>query len=321
MRLTPRSPLVLALALAGCVPGFLDPIITGGISGDSSESGPPDTTATDGDSDTTTTPPLTSLGTTNDSGDSGDSDTEVNFIVPPDDSGDSGDSDTEASFIFPPDPPAACDVYAQDCPSGFKCTAEGPPPLDNDSITCSPIVAEPDQAGESCQVLVQGHFGPDTCDIGLFCDDVDPQTGIGTCAVMCQGSAGQPVCDADSECFGYDKIPLCVPHCDPLLQDCPAGDSCQYAGVDFVCLQVVDLPANQLFEGCGGDWYCASGLSCADTEAAEECVLGGDGPGCCSPYCDLNSPDCPGVGQQCRPYYEPGDAPPGLENVGVCALP
>ncbi|MFY0531969.1 hypothetical protein [Nannocystis pusilla] len=155
-----------------------------------------------------------------------------------------------------PDPPPSCDVYAQDCPSGFKCTAEGPPPLGNDNITCSPIVPEPDQAGESCQRLVQGHLGPDTCDRGLFCDDVDPQTGTGTCAVLCQGSDFNPICPANQVCWGY-QLPQCVPHCDPLLQDCPAGESCQYAGVDFICLKVQSVPANQLFEGCGGDWYCA----------------------------------------------------------------
>ncbi|MCY1055899.1 hypothetical protein [Nannocystis sp. SCPEA4] len=294
------------------MPGILDPIISGGISGEASESGPSPMSSTGSD------------GTIGDPGDTCttcDSATEAVFIVLPDlgETCTTCDGDTEAAFIMPPGPPAACDVYAQDCPSGFKCTAEGPPPLDSESITCSPIVAEPDQAGEPCQVLVEGHFGPDTCDIGLFCDDVDPQTSTGTCAVMCQGSSNQPVCAADEECFGYSEIPLCVPHCDPLLQDCPAGDSCQYAGVDFICLEVAF--ANQVFEGCGGDWRCAPGLSCADGDVAAECVIGVEGPGCCSPYCDLSSPSCPGVGQQCRAYYAPGEAPPGLENVGVCALP
>ncbi|WAS99441.1 hypothetical protein [Nannocystis punicea] len=300
MRLSPRSPLVLALALAACDLEILDPILTGGNSGHASESGPPAETST---------------GTT------ADSDTTAGSTCASNDTCTTYDSDSGAVFVVPPDPPAACDVYSQDCPSGFKCTAEGPPPLDVDSITCSPVVADPDQAGEACQVLVLGHYGPDTCDVGLFCDDVDPQTGTGTCAVMCHDNSGQPQCDADSECFGYHHIPLCVPHCDPLLQDCPAGDSCQYAGVDFVCLEVVALPANQLFEGCGGDWYCAPGLSCVDSEAADECSSGPDGPGCCSPYCDLSAPTCPGLGQQCQPYYDPGQAPPGLENVGVCALP
>ncbi|PCC69789.1 hypothetical protein SAMN02745121_04214 [Nannocystis exedens] len=301
MRLAPRS-LALVLALTGC-----DPWIPGPITGGSSGSGPPVTSTAGTDSDTSADPTLTA---TDSGGTAGDTCTTC-------------DSATEAVFVIPPEPPPACDVYAQDCPSGFKCSAEGPPPLDYQSITCSPIVAEPDQAGEACQVLVQGHFGPDTCDVGLFCDEVDPQTGTGTCAVICQGSSHQPICGADEECFGYHQMPLCVPHCDPLLQDCPAGDSCQYAGVDFVCLDVDGLPANQLFEGCGGDWRCAPGLSCEGGEVAEECFIGegGEGPGCCSPYCDLSDPVCPGAGQQCRAYYAPGKAPAGLEHVGVCALP
>ncbi|WP_434427665.1 hypothetical protein [Nannocystis pusilla] len=285
-----RSPLLLALVLAGC--DFLDPLLTSGHSGDDSESGPPAMTST-ATSDTTGDPVYTCP---------------------------TCDSTTEGVFIIPPDPPPSCDVYAQDCPSGFKCSAEGPPPFGSDNITCSPIAPEPDQAGESCQRLVQGHYGPDTCDRGLFCDDADPQTGTGTCAVLCQGSDFNPICPADQVCWG-SQLPLCVPHCDPLLQDCPVGESCQYAGVDFICLKVQSLPANQLFEGCGGDWYCAPGLSCVDGDVAAECVIGLDGPGCCSPYCDLSAPSCPGVGQQCRPYYEPGEAPAGLENLGVCALP
>ncbi|MBZ5713555.1 hypothetical protein [Nannocystis pusilla] len=317
MHRSPRLPLALALALAlaGCVPGILDPIISGGISGEASESGPSPVSSTDSDG---------SIGDPGDTCTTCDSATEAVFVVPPDpdDTCTTCDGGTEAVFIVPPGPPPACDVYAQDCPSGFKCTAEGPPPLDSESITCSPIVAEPDQAGEPCQVLVEGHFGPDTCDIGLFCDDVDPQTSTGTCAVMCQGSAGEPLCDVGSVCLGYSEIPLCIPRCDPLVQDCPAGDSCVYAGgPGFVCLEIHDLPANQLFEGCGDHWQCAPGLSCVAGEVAEECVIGVDGPGCCSPFCDLSSPSCPGLGQQCRAFYEPGEAPSGLENVGVCALP
>lgn len=296
---------MFVLALFGCDPGVLDPILTGGGSG-GSMSGPASTTTTDPTPDSTGTASDGSTGAI--SGDSGSTCTTC-------------DDPTGAVFVVPPGPPAACDVYAQDCESGFKCSAEGPPPLDSESIVCSSIVAEPDQAGESCQQLVLGHLGPDTCDVGLFCDHADPQTGTGTCAVMCQGSSSQPLCDSASACFGYHEIPLCVPHCDPLLPSCPAGDTCQYAGVDFVCLGVSDLPANQLFEGCGGDWQCAPGLNCVDEDAAVECIGGGDGPGCCSPYCALDNPACPGVGQQCRPFYDPGDAPVGLENVGVCALP
>jgi hypothetical protein len=30
---------------------------------------------------------------------------------------------------------------------------------------------------------------------------------------------------------------------------------------------------------------------------------------------------CMGAGQECTPYYEENQAPPGYENVGVCVIP
>ena len=47
--------------------------------------------------------------------------------------------------------------------------------------------------------------------------------------------------------------------------------------------------------------------------------------GCCAPYCDLSDMNaCAGAsveGVSCVPYHEPGQAPPELENVGLCGLP
>jgi hypothetical protein len=44
--------------------------------------------------------------------------------------------------------------------------------------------------------------------------------------------------------------------------------------------------------------------------------------GCCEPLCDTSLPNnCPGQDQECLPFFEPGDAPPELETLGVCALP
>jgi hypothetical protein len=49
--------------------------------------------------------------------------------------------------------------------------------------------------------------------------------------------------------------------------------------------------------------------------------------GCCSAFCDLTDPEasinCPGAagGQECIPWYEMGQAPMGLEDVGACAIP
>jgi hypothetical protein len=39
------------------------------------------------------------------------------------------------------------------------------------------------------------------------------------------------------------------------------------------------------------------------------------------PFCDLTRPStCPGPGQVCLNWYEPGYEPPGLENLGLCGL-
>jgi hypothetical protein len=49
--------------------------------------------------------------------------------------------------------------------------------------------------------------------------------------------------------------------------------------------------------------------------------------GCCTEYCDLTADDpsaaCAGqsAGQECVAAYTEGDAPPGLEDVGLCAIP
>lgn len=85
---------------------------------------------------------------------------------------------------------------------------------------------DPDQFGEECEVLVEGHLGPDTCDIGLYCHDVDADTGKGTCTPLCTGSLVAPTCDAGLTCFDVLAVPLCVAECDPLLQGCPAGQAC-----------------------------------------------------------------------------------------------
>lgn len=311
MRLTSPIHLGLALlALAGCDLGILDPIITAGLTTDSSETGvmTSATSTTSGDPDPeTTADPSTSgegPGTTSDS----------DGPLP-------GDTTTSASggnFIGPGDPPAGCDVWAQDCPNGEKCSAAGPPPFSSEIIACSPIVPDPDQLGDACEILVEGHLGPDTCDIGLYCHDVDADTGKGTCIPLCTGSQNAPVCDAGLTCLNM-ALPLCIPECDPLLQNCPAGQACNYLADAFVCWPVMDPPKEEL-EGCEYQNQCEPGLMCAASELVAGCDP--NDIGCCTAYCDLDNPGvCPGVGETCRGFFTPGDAPPGYEDVGVCALP
>ncbi|WAS93684.1 hypothetical protein [Nannocystis punicea] len=291
-------PIALVLALAGC--DVLDPIITTGFT---SETGPWETSTV-----TTDDPSAGSASdTTSDTTSDGASTTTVTT------------ADPTNAFIFPADPPAQCDVWAQDCPAGEKCAAEGPKPLNSGSITCTPIAPDPDQLGEPCQLLVEGHLGPDTCDIGLYCYDVDPVTQQGTCASLCTGSPDNPSCGAGQVCLNTN-LPMCLTACDPLLGGCAGDDLCLMLSTGFGCWPDDSQPQHGLFEGCEYLDTCDNGLFCGNSEGASECDL--DSAGCCLAYCDVNAPNtCPGVGQQCLPFFSPGDAPPGYEHLGACFLP
>lgn len=298
-----RSPFVCGLlctfVLAGC--DILDPIITTGHSSD-----PNDTT------DATVTSTGTSTGDPDPGTTSGAVTTAVTW--PGTSEGDSNDS---AVFIVPPDPPPVCDVWAQDCPAGQKCSAHGPWPPTDKNIACIDIVDEPAQLGEPCQVLVEGDIGPETCDIGLFCWNVDPGTGAGTCISLCQDNPADPVCSPGYTCAFGLVFPLCIAECDPLLSDCPAGQFCRHGSSSgFQCYPAFDPPTQQLFEPCAHEGQCQAGHACAVSAAAAECDQ--NQPECCLPWCDLGGPNtCPGAGQVCRPW----SLPPGYEHVGVCSLP
>ncbi|WAS93685.1 hypothetical protein [Nannocystis punicea] len=310
-----RRPLVLALAFAGCGPGILDPILTAG----SASSGPGDTTAletgppaeasasisstsgpaTDGTSFITSASTVTSYD-------------DCTFVCPPTTTGD------DSVFIMPADPPAQCDVWAQDCPAGEKCAAAGPPPLTTGSIACAAIVPGPDQLGEPCQVLVEGHLGPDTCDLGLYCHSVDPATQQGTCRPLCTGHSDDPACPSGQVCLNT-ALPMCFAACDPLVHDCAGDDTCIWIDPQFGCFPAGNQPKNGLFEACEYLDQCEDGLICVDPAGAGECDL--EGVGCCLPFCDLDFPDtCPGVGQVCQPFHQ-GKPPAGLEHLGLCSLP
>lgn len=304
MQRTPRFALALALALAACDPGFLDPILTTNHTSDS------------GDTNSTMTSTGTSTGDP-DPGTGGEATSGATSIgTGGDDGGNDDGGDDTASFVVPPDPPAGCDVWAQDCPAGQKCSAAGPPPLGTDDIECTPIVPAPAQVGEPCQVLDPGNFGPDTCDSGLQCWDVDPDTGVGTCAALCQGSEQNPTCDAGFTCLNI-AIPVCVPSCDPLLQDCPAGQNCRDVYTGFACLDIAPLPGKGTFEPCEQVDQCAAGLVCVAPDAAAECDQ--DQLACCTPFCNLDAPNtCPGDGQVCVPLHGGVNPTPDYEHVGLC---
>lgn len=236
---------------------------------------------------------------------------------------------TDAS---PPPPdlgttPQRCDLWLDDCPEGQKCM---PASLDGDnaweSHICVPLAPESAGLGEPCRVLGSPVGGEDTCGEHLMCWNLDPDTLEGTCTAMCTGSPSEPACpDPGHVCtLSSDAILLlCVPVCDPLAQDCPPGDVCiPWPGGGpsiFHCARDGSGDEGQLYEPCQYANACDPGLYCLHPELADECDPAS--VGCCLPFCDTESPECPGAGQQCLPWYDPNQAPPGGENIGVCGLP
>jgi hypothetical protein len=212
-----------------------------------------------------------------------------------------------------------CDVWTQDCPRSDKCT-----PWSNDgtgfwnSTRCAPMDPQPDPVGAPCLMEGDATSGIDSCERGAMCWNVDPETLEGVCVGFCGGTEISPICPLGSSCaiFNAGTLPLCLPECDPLGDDCEEGLACQSGGAAFVCLPT--QAGGIIADGCEAQGGCPSGSVCATPQSAR-CP-----EGCCAPYCDTTDPaahdDCSALGEGlvCVPWFEPGTAPPDHENVGVC---
>jgi hypothetical protein len=208
-----------------------------------------------------------------------------------------------------------CDIWAQNCPPGEKCM----PWADDGGVSwnatrCSPLAPDPAQTGESCTVEGSGVSGIDTCDAASMCWNVDPETNEGTCIAFCVGTENNPICTEPGHvCSVHNDgvLILCVPKCDPIAQDCPDGDACYPVDQAFVCMP----------DCCGemGAYGDPCEFANAPPSAVPDCS---SDVGCCTTFCHLNEENwCPGAGQECLPWFEPGQAPFGYEHVGLCAVP
>jgi hypothetical protein len=248
----------------------------------------------------------------------------------PDPTGPDDPTDTTGTaFIMPPDGGGGtkeCDPWVQDCPPGEKCMPySGDGDFSWESLKCTPIMENPGQTGDPCTVEGSGVSGIDSCDIGHMCWNTDPETGLGTCIKFCTGSPDAPSCTVPgTSCTIVNDgvLILCLPMCDPLLQDCEGGDLCIPNPQDpdsFICVLDASGPDGKEFDPCEYANACDPGLYCLNSELATECDAGS--AGCCLAFCDLSNPKCNGVNATCLAWYEQGMAPPGFENVGVCGLP
>lgn len=225
------------------------------------------------------------------------------------------------------DPEAGdCSVLCQNCPVGEKCVAIQSGSGSLDQSACRSIPADPKAVGEVCTFSGSPLDGSDDCEKGASCCGF-PLFEDFTCVPFCQGTSDPPVCgDPMTRCVHIAGKPVCAPICDPRLDgqcpkaclpndetcvDCfPLGETATFACADF---------AQGTGQGtsCKHHIQCDRGFFCSPPGK----VLGCDAnTRCCTAYCDLDSPVCPG-GMMCSPIFQNLTGLPGLENLGVCLTP
>ncbi len=209
----------------------------------------------------------------------------------------------------------ACDPWAQDCPTGEKCTYH----YDGYETVTRCVALEPNAkaSGEPCQVDEGQWSGLDNCGVGLVCHYVNEQ-GFGICVEMCGGSPDDPTCsDPESMCqlCNNDCASLCLPTCDPLMPECGEAQVCTPTNEGaFVCTPGdVDNGVGEAGKPCEYANECGNGFACVPAESVPGC----DSGFCCAAYCDLSldKPDCPDQ-LVCTPWHE--NPPAEHEDVGVC---
>ncbi|HET6585476.1 MAG TPA: ribulose phosphate epimerase, partial [Nannocystaceae bacterium] len=190
---------------------------------------------------------------------------------------------------------------------------------------CVPVDGTPGAPGDPCTVGGNPYSGFDDCQLGAMCWNVDPATNEGTCVANCGGTEASPVCeDPTTRCFiAYEGVVhVCLPGCDPLLQDCPAAATCLGVDAMFVCVPDNSGPMGAVGDACDDFNDCDPGLFCADPTAVPDC----GGAGCCAQFCDVGIADplqcaLADDGVQCVPWFEFGTAPVGYEATGACVIP
>jgi hypothetical protein len=232
----------------------------------------------------------------------------------------------EHPFIIKPDGDNVgrieCDVFNQDCDPGQKCAAwaQGGGGAWN-ATKCVDIMGD-GAPGEPCTTIGGGVSGVDTCGLGVMCWDVNAENE-GICVGLCTGSPNNPMCPLGTGCALASEgvLNLCLPDCNPLLQDCPGDDLCVPDDGEFICALDASGDMGAVNDPCESANTCDKGLACRPPdEASSSCDP--EAPGCCQPFCELPDAPCPNPDQVCVPWYDPMmEVPPFYENVGICAIP
>ncbi len=230
---------------------------------------------------------------------------------------------TTSPFVVESDAPKpmnACDIHLEGCEEGEKCNVFSPEEWGPgfDSLGCFPLAPEPKQIGEPCSTGELPYDGIDDCVEAAVCWEVDEE-GNGTCLELCYPKSGTDdwLChDKPANCQLCQScvVGLCTPYCDPILNDCPGGQSCYAVNDSYTCAPV----AGDGVDGspCPYINSCTEGFGCVEATELQDC----EADACCTPFCDLESPDsCPAELESCTPVFDP--QPEGHEHVGLCRVP
>ncbi len=236
--------------------------------------------------------------------------------------------DTECSFICDPDPPGQCgfvpcDPFAQDCPDGQKCAAFATDGGTSWNANKCVAITGDGAPGEPCTAEGGPLTGVDDCAAGVMCWNVDADNH-GTCVALCTGLEEAPQCPDDGACLIANNgvLNLCLPQCDPLLQDCKANEVCVPDVNGFVCQLDNSGDEGQAHDPCEFTNACDPGLVCLDAAAASS-ACDQRFAGCCEPFCEFPDGACPAADQVCFQWFDPMSLPkddPKLA-IGVCVIP
>jgi hypothetical protein len=234
------------------------------------------------------------------------------------------DGEEFADDHLPPPPDTGtvlieCDPWAQDCPRGQKCM---PWSWDGsrawNATKCTELVDDPHADGEPCTAFDGPFGGSDDCGVSSMCFWVDPRTNVGECVAKCMGSRINPTCpDGVTTCTlpSDGVIAVCLPSCDPLVQDCAEGSGCYFVHDRFECDPDVSGATGAPGDACDAAGGCDPGAVCVLGTAVPDCLT----QTCCAAFCDLAAPSC-GDGLECIAWHDEGEAPPGEEDVGACLI-
>jgi hypothetical protein len=236
-------------------------------------------------------------------------------------SGSAGEFDDDAGIDEgdPPDlPQPQCDPRrVDDCPSGQKCSYVVDAEL-GPTNRCVDLLGEKIQ-GDSCELIGDS----DDCAAHRICWATDPD-GHGICIDFCDAAL---TCESDAMICSVASdglLPLCLPRCDPLAQDCFLGWGCYPdPGQRWVCDVNRSGATGVHGDPCECLNCCDPGLVCVSGSNVDAEGCGGeDGAvGCCAQICELEQElMCPSEAEQCEAFYDPDAVMEGFENLGICQL-